>query len=298
MSFKKFAFPLRDPLTASAVTLGFLLCLLASSAAIKAARLGRQPVQVHVLTPAEKDVVRDPFPPASSRDKLISKMRLKLADHRFDALLPASHRSMGWKQSDEEYWRATPTEARSVPADWSQMPAVKFTNSEIGGTREIRFRKTPHFDQWLLKDPLHDLTAFISVDRATRRAYFGEVTRSERAGFAREGTFDKCYVCHASGPRVIRPLNDKGVNKKTLAKFNKRLLEYGACNFGDTVDPDTRGPEYADVRCTSCHDGRSRGKLYLIHRRSIDFKTDLDKSMPLRTARSVITGRASEPDRR
>ena len=248
---------------------------------VHAAQHARQVSRGRTLTCAERAILQDPYPSASARGLLEQKMQLKLADHKFDALLPSSHRSMGWKQSDEEYWRETPEEARTVPTDWSRLPVVRFTNSEIGGTREVRLRKTPRFDQWLLKDPLHDLTAFISVDRNTRRAYFGEVSLSGRSNFAREGTFDKCFVCHASGLRVIRPLNENGVDKSMLAAFNKRLLEYGACSFGDTVDPDTRGPEYADPRCSSCHNGRSRGQLYLIHRRSIDFKTDLEKSMPL-----------------
>ncbi|HLV80676.1 MAG TPA: hypothetical protein VKT32_10355, partial [Chthonomonadaceae bacterium] len=146
--------------------------------------------------------------------------------------------------------------------------------------REIRLRAGPEYDQWLLRDPLHDLTACISVQRLTHRVYFMEVAPDPDGSWRYQPSRDNCYSCHPSGPRVIRPLEETGVDAALLARFNRRILSYGACHFGQGVLPPSRGEPISDSRCAGCHDGVRRGRLYTLQARAIRFKMELERSMP------------------
>src|SRR5262249_53824136 len=199
------------------------------------------------LTPAEREIVLHPFPCPSARELIQKRVDGALIKHKFASLLPFQPRSMGWTFPDDEYWRRIPEAARTFPANWSRIPSVRYTNSEIGGVREVRLIRGKEFDQWLLSDPLHRLTAFISIRRVTREVYFGEITFDHGKTWRLDATFDRCYSCHPSGPRVIRPMSVTGVNTRTLAAFNTKILSYGACNFGDSVSDETRGDEIGNT---------------------------------------------------
>ena len=239
------------------------------------------------LTPDEEAVLRNPFPSDSASRRLIQDLIAHEQSRRWEAFLPAEQRTrvpdnggMGWAVSDAEYWRRMPPEARAIPIDWSRLGAFRFTNTQISGQREIRLSVQGEYDLWLLRDPLHELLACISVHRPTRRVWFMEITRSETGAWIPLRAKDPCYSCHPSGPRVIRPLAEPGMDRDGLDRFNRRILSYGACDFGDTVDRRTRGEPYVDDRCDGCHNGSDRGKLYGIHARLIRFKKEQQETMP------------------
>lgn len=248
------------------------------------------------LSPAESIIVKFPFAPLSSRALLQSNLSQLLARHNSRLLLPkmsntdnSDLKTMGWKLNDLEYWRSIPSEARSIPprSEWEKLPNVTYTNSQLGGKRTVWLYTQGNYDKWLLSDPRHELTACISVERLTKRAYFMEISQSRSAGHRGKWefheAFDNCYSCHASGPRIIRPLEEQGVAASTLATFNTRLLAYKACDFNNNnaVDETKRGTAIADSDCTICHDGKNRGKLYSIHRPTISFKTSMERTMPV-----------------
>ena len=101
---------------------------------------------------------------------------------------------------------------------------MRFTNTELGGVREVRLHWGHEYDQWLLRDPRHQLTACICVHCGTRRVYFMEIARQPDDAWNLKQTRDNCYSCHPSGPRVIRPLEEPGVDRRTLARVNRTIL--------------------------------------------------------------------------
>ncbi|HZT40736.1 MAG TPA: hypothetical protein VFA07_01035 [Chthonomonadaceae bacterium] len=249
---------------------------------------GKRP-RIPALLPLEAEIIRNPFAPKSRREDLRSSIARHIAHRHLLSLLPApdagrlsdvAGAGMGWALPDRTYWQRIPSAAQQIPKDWSGLPVVRFPNAELGGIREIRLRAGPEYDQWLLKDPLHGLTACISVQRITHRVYFMEIARKQDGSWHLQPSQDNCYSCHPSGPRVIRPLEEAHVDPATLARFNRRILAYGACDFGSSVDPALRGEPVTDTRCTGCHDDVRRGKLYAINARAIHFKMDLEDSMP------------------
>ena len=103
----------------------------------------------------------------------------------------------------------------------------------------------------------------------------------------------------ASGPRVIRPLDEPQVDRKTLAAFNRRILSYGACDFGDSVPEEQQFRSIDNTECAGCHDGARRGRLYAVHRPMILFKLDREGTMPVtlpvrRAASALIPGSQEE----
>jgi hypothetical protein len=234
------------------------------------------PRGLRALSPVEEAIVREPFAPKAARRRLATVVV------RAKERPPLKKRDgMGWAQPDPVYWQRIPPAARAIPRDWSPLPVVYFTNTEVGGRREVRLREGPEYDQWLLRDPLHHLTACISVHRATRRVYFMEVARQPDGDWDLRVSADKCYSCHASGPRVIRPLDEPQVDRQTLAAFNRRILSYGACDFGDSVPEEQQFRSMDDAGCAGCHDGTRRGRLYSVHRPMILFKLDREETMPV-----------------
>ena len=191
---------------------------------------------------------------------------------------------MGWRWRDRDYYRRVPAEARQLPPDWTRYPGVRFENTELGGTRRIWLHETPHFDQWLLSDPEHELRACLAVERTTRKVYFFEVKR-RRGAWVQAKADDNCYSCHPSGPRVIRTIPGKGVDAALLGEFNRRILAYGACDFWGSEVTRYRGKPWSDSRCTTCHNGTARGRLYQIHRDPIRFKLTAERSMPPKVAK-------------
>ncbi len=187
---------------------------------------------------------------------------------------------MGWRWRDAAYYGRIPPEARQVPVDWSQLPVVRFENTQLGGVREVRLRETHHYDQWLLNDSKHKLRACISIERSTRRVYFFEIKPDGKGSFRRDASTDNCYSCHPSGPRVIRTFPRPPADERILIAFNRRILSYSACDFWGSEVTRWRGKPWPDPRCAGCHNGVDRGRLYAIHRTAIRFKLDEEQSMP------------------
>lgn len=239
------------------------------------------------LTPSEAAILRNPWPGADASNHLWQGLLLTRAYRSRLQSLPPEQRpkipddgGMGWAAPDAEYWRQMPPEARAIPSDWSPFRPVRFTNTQIDGHREVRLAIQGDYDLWLLSDPLHDLTACISVYRPTRRVWFMEIRRNANGSWIPRQAKDPCYVCHPSGPRLIRPLAENGIDREQLALFNRRMLSYGACDFGDSVDVAKRGQPHSDPRCIGCHNGVQRGRLYAAHARVIRFKVEQDETMP------------------
>jgi hypothetical protein len=229
------------------------------------------------LTPSEESIARHPFAPDEVQAEIAGALLLPV---RALPKLPPGRGDMGWAQPDRLYWQTIPASAREIPADWSHLPVVRFTNSERGGERQVRLNSTPEYDQWLLVDPSHDLTACISVRKTTHRVYFMEIEKSSGGGWRlREGK-DNCYSCHASGPRAIRPLEEAKVDRSTLEQFNRRILSYKVCDFGESINHAARGAALDKTSCVACHNGVERGRLYRIHSGVIRFKTQQDRTMP------------------
>lgn len=242
------------------------------------------------LSRTDEAVVNAPFAPTGARPLLRSNITALEARRAVKLLLPRSipdppnPKSMGWIISDIEYWQSIPEPAKTIPDDWSRFPVVRYTNSQLGGVREVRLAVGREYDQWLLSDPTHKLTACISVQRSTRKVYFMEIVRGEspvdKGKWVFHAGFDNCYSCHPSGPRAIRPIDEQGVDRSVLASFNRRILAYHGCDYGDVLGGTSRGPTESDSRCTGCHNGVNRGKLYGIHQKTIDFKKVDERTMP------------------
>src|SRR5439155_18932494 len=65
-----------------------------------------------------------------------------------------------------------------------------------------------------------------------------------------------------------------------LKEFDRRLLSYGAANFGNSIDPSRLGPALDNARCVGCHDGHTRGRLYAIHLATVAYYTPTLRAMP------------------
>ncbi len=243
------------------------------------------------LTPADEAVVNAPFAPPDARPHLRSYIAALEARRTARLLLPKTTldppnpSSMGWSMTDQDYWKGIPDPAKAIPDDWAQLPVVRYTNSQLGGLREVRLAAGPEYDQWLLSDPTHKLSACISVQRSTHRVFFMEIARNTSPGdkgkWVFHPGFDNCYSCHPSGPRAIRPLQEQGVDLSALANFNRRILAYHACAFGDEVGANQRAQPVNDSACSGCHNGTERSKLYGIHAKTIEFKKTDECTMPV-----------------
>jgi hypothetical protein len=204
-------------------------------------------------------------------------------------------RTMGWVLPDREYTASIPLEAKVIPRDLSELPVLRFNNLEIQGERELRWRSHGEYDQWFLHDVTRKLHALMAIHRQTRRVYFFEY-RWKAGRVVYDQSTESCYSCHASGPRVIRTYELAKVDRARQAEFNRKLLAYGAAQFGDSLDPDRLGPALADPRCTGCHDGTTRGRLYAMHLPTIAYYLQSLHAMPPRAplagadARELIEG--------
>ncbi len=75
---------------------------------------------------------------------------------------------------------------------------------------------------------------------------------------------EKCFECHASGPRALRPLRDDLILNRAVADdFNRRIEGYGAVAtyFPDRDRASDHGSALTLGFCASCH-GIERGLLY------------------------------------
>jgi hypothetical protein len=241
----------------------------------------------HTLSAAEEQIASDPWPSSAAAYTLFEGLvKGRVYRQRLAAMPPAlrpkipDDGGMGWAVPDEAYWRQIPAPAKEIPTDWSTLPAAYFNNTQVDGVREVRLLVHGDYDLWLLRDPLHELTACISVHRPTHRVWFMEIARGADGDWRPRRSKDPCYACHPSGPRVIRPILESGVDPERIELFNRRMLSYGACDFGGMVDPAKRGEAVRDDRCTGCHNGTDRGRLFGIHDRLIRFKTGEELTMP------------------
>lgn len=240
-----------------------------------------------LLTPRDISILRNPSPPDAASARLVGglvalrKSRLELASLP-ESLRPKQPDSGGmrWSLPDLDYWRTIPPEARAIPSDWSRLIEARIVNSKIDGERSIRLSIQGEYDLWLLDDPLHDITACISVHRRTRRVWFMQIARSSTGAWKPVRAKDACYSCHASGPRLLRPLPLPGVDRRVVYLFNRRMLSYGACDFGESIDKTARGPALEDNRCSGCHNDVDRGRLYAVHARLVQYKTEQEQTMP------------------
>jgi hypothetical protein len=187
--------------------------------------------------------------------------------------------TMGWKLPDRQYTEAIPLDAKTIPSELTGMPVLRFNNIEIQGERELRWRNHKAYDQWFLRDVTRKLDAVMSIHRETRKAYFFEYQRVGGKTTYMRST-ESCYSCHASGPRLVRTYALPKVDSATLAEFNRKLLSYGAADFSDSVDPHRLGPALADERCSGCHNGQRRGRLYPIHLPTVAYYTHRLRAMP------------------
>lgn len=82
-----------------------------------------------------------------------------------------------------------------------------------------------------------------------------------------------CYTCHASGPRVIRPLRPDLIwGGDVAAGFNERIAANGfvEMHFPSNEAAWPRGPALPVEPCVECHTpGGERGPLYRVHSESI-----------------------------
>lgn len=223
----------------------------------------------YVISPQQHQRQPTPVP-------LTPAQRARLLFPHFPQL---SGRTMGWAIPDREYAASIPWEAKVIPNDLSSLPVLRFNNLEIHGERELRWRSRGDYDQWFLHDLTRKLEAVMTIHRETRRVYFFEYRRQgDRKVFGQSK--ESCYSCHASGPRLVRTYDLEKVDRSLLADFNRKLLSYGAADFGDSVDPKRLGPAVEDERCAACHDGRTRGRLYATHLPTMGYYLQTIRAMP------------------
>lgn len=223
----------------------------------------------YVASPQKAERQRAPIPlTAEERARLLFPQHPELAG-----------RTMGWTLPDREYTAAIPLEAKVVPRDLSALPVLRFNNLEIHGERELRWRSHGEYDQWFLHDVTRKLHALMTIHRQTKRVYFFEYRWKEGRVVYDQST-ESCYSCHASGPRLVRTYDLPKVDPTVLGEFNRKLLSYGAAQFGDSVDPVRLGPPLDDARCTGCHDGATRGRLYAMHLPTLGYYLQTLRSMP------------------
>lgn len=223
----------------------------------------------YVVSPQQHQRQETPFP-------VTPLERARLLFPHFPEL---AARTMGWALPDADYTASIPIEAKRIPRDLSSLPVLRFNNLEIHGERELRWRRYGDYDQWFLHDITRKLDALMTIHRETRRAYFFEYRwRGDRPVIDR--STESCYSCHASGPRLVRTYDLEKVDRLTLAEFNRKLLSYGAADFGESVDPERLGPALDDARCVGCHDGRTRGRLYAMHLPTMAYYLKTIRAMP------------------
>lgn len=223
----------------------------------------------YVASPQEHLPQRNPVP-------LTPKERTHLL---FPQLPELQGKSMGWAVPDPVYLAAIPTEARALPTDFSTLPVLRFNNVEIHGERELCWRRWGAYDQWFLHDLTRELDAVMAIHRKTRRVYFFEYRRQETQTLFVPGK-ESCYACHSSGPRLVRTYDLAKVDMNRLREFNTRLLSYGVANFQGSVNPERLGPSVEDARCTGCHNGQVRGRLYSTHLLSMAYYLQTLRAMP------------------
>jgi hypothetical protein len=227
------------------------------------------PPEGYEAAPQETRLPQDPIP--------LSRRELKEVFSPYDPSL--WKRGMGWTARNRAYFAAVPLEAREVPADLSALPVVRFNNLEINGERELRWRAHGEWDQWFLHDVTRKIHAVMAIHRQTRRVYFFEY--AWRGSILHlKGSRENCYSCHASGPRLVRTYRISKVDAPRLASFNRKLLSYGAADFGTSLDPARLGPALDDGRCMGCHNGRVRGRLYEVHARTLAYYLKEVRNMP------------------
>ena len=186
---------------------------------------------------------------------------------------------MAWVRPDNLYFALIPEKAKEYPANFKDLPVVRYNNIDVNREREIRFREHGEYDQWFLRDYTEPFTAAILFHHKTRHIYFFDY-KLKRGKMVMAKAINNCYLCHPSGLRTIRTYAIKKTDRKTLDAFNRRILSYGAADFGDNIDPKRLGPALDDERCNACHDGRIRGKIYRVHMRPLAYYLTKLKNMP------------------
>jgi len=149
--------------------------------------------------------------------------------------------------------------------------------SGLGGVRTFVTTSDPNgrFDQWMLVGlddsatvvPSPSIMSFIGVEKkdaigrdlAKVRLHFRDYLLTQTDGVWKVDLSStlagKCYACHGSGMRLLIPTS-------ASASINARLLSYGLPDWNGTLDPADHGPPLgADLGCTSCHNGVTRGVL-------------------------------------
>jgi hypothetical protein len=193
--------------------------------------------------------------------KLSKAEALKLG---FPYRKPTEEDGMGWVRPDHQYFNTIAPRAREIPRSLKHLPVVRFNNIDQSREREIRFRQHGEYDQWFLHDFTAEFTSLLTIHRRTRHAYFFDYDWEDDEIYL-VTTISNCFNCHPSGPRVIRTYATKKTDAAVLKAFNRRILSYGAVDYGDNIDPKRLGPPVDDARCVGCHDGNQRGKIYRIH---------------------------------
>lgn len=82
-----------------------------------------------------------------------------------------------------------------------------------------------------------------------------------------------CFICHASGPRFIRPIRPDLISGEPVATAFNGLIagnSYVETHFSVAEPPTPHGPALTATACVSCHRvGDDRAPLYHIHDESI-----------------------------
>jgi hypothetical protein len=82
-----------------------------------------------------------------------------------------------------------------------------------------------------------------------------------------------CFVCHASGPRALRPIGNLLAGAGAALAFNHAIEDNGSVSmhFGADEPAQPLGPALNVRACTECHNDRStdRARLYRVHQGSV-----------------------------
>jgi hypothetical protein len=155
------------------------------------------------------------------------------------------------------------------------MSAASLVHFRVPMADSIAYFSNPSIDLWVLRQRVSVegrwwATYGIAQDKTVtpNLAFYFQILPE---GLKFRG--QSCYVCHASGPRALRPMRpDLILGETTADAFNRSIAQNTdvAMHFAAAEPPADPGPPLTLGTCVSCHRrGGERSPLFGIHQESV-----------------------------